>query len=177
MEKVRFGIIGIGNMGTGHIHNFNSGRIREAVITALCDIDPARLEAGLKLAGEGVQGFDKAEDLIHSGLVDAILIATPHYFHPVYAIEGFAAGLNVLSEKPAGVYTKQVRQMNEAAARSGKVFGLMFNQRTNPLYQKVKDLISSGELGELRRVNWIFTDWFRTQSYYDSCSWRATLAG
>ena len=177
MEKVRFGIIGIGNMGTGHIHNFNSGRIREAVITALCDIDPARPEAGLKLAGEGVKGFDKAEDLIHSGLVDAILIATPHYFHPVYAIEGFAAGLNVLSEKPAGVYTKQVRQMNEAAARSGKVFGLMFNQRTNPLYQKVKDLISSGELGELRRVNWIITDWFRTQSYYDSGSWRATWAG
>lgn len=177
MQKLRFGIIGVGNMGTSHIHNFNSGKIREAEITALCDIDEARLQAGLKLAGEGVKGFGKAEDLMASGLVDAVLIATPHYFHPVYAVEGFRHGLHVLSEKPAGVYTKQVREMNEAAARSDRVFGLMFNQRTNPLYQKVKDLIDSGELGELRRVNWIITDWFRTQSYYDSGNWRATWAG
>ena len=177
MQKLRFGIIGIGNMGTGHIRNFNAGKIPEAVVTALCDIDAGRLQAGLELAGDGVKGFEKAEDLMASGLVDAILIATPHYLHPVYAIEGFKAGLHVLSEKPAGVYTKQVREMNEAAAKSDKVFGLMFNQRTNPLYQKVKDLIDSGELGELRRVNWIITDWFRTQSYYDSGSWRATWAG
>lgn len=177
MNTVRFGIIGLGNMGTGHIKNFLSGKIRGGEITAVCDIDQARLRAASELLGDRAAAFDRAEDLIASGTVDAILIATPHYFHPVYAIQGFAAGLHVLSEKPAGVYTKQVREMNEAAAKTDRVFGLMFNQRTNPLYQKVKELIASGELGELTRVNWIITDWFRTQSYYNSGSWRATWAG
>lgn len=177
MDIVRFGIIGCGNMGSGHIGNFLDGKIKEGKITAICDIDKARLDAAAARFNGDVKTFDNADDLINSGEVDAILIATPHYFHPEYAIKGFAAGLHVLSEKPAGVYTKQVREMNEAAAKTDRVFGLMFNQRTNPLYQKVKSLIDTGELGEITRVNWIITDWFRTQSYYDSGSWRATWGG
>lgn len=177
MDIVRFGIIGCGNMGSGHIGNFLDGKINEGKITAICDIDKSRLDAAAARFGGDVKTFDNADDLINSGEVDAIIIATPHYFHPEYAIKGFAAGLHVLSEKPAGVYTKQVREMNEAAAKSDRVFGLMFNQRTNPLYQKVKSLIDTGELGEITRVNWIITDWFRTQSYYDSGSWRATWGG
>ena len=89
----------------------------------------------------------------------------------------FDKGLHVLSEKPAGVYTKNVREMNEAAVKSEKVFSMMFNQRTNPLYQKVRELILSGELGEIKRTNWIITNWYRSQSYYDSGGWRATWAG
>jgi len=112
-----------------------------------------------------------------SGSVDAVLIATPHYDHPPLAIKAFEKGLHVLVEKPAGVYTKQVRQMNEVAAQSGKVFGIMYNQRTNPIYQKLRDLVLSGELGEIRRTNWIITSWYRSQSYYDSGGWRATWAG
>lgn len=177
MDKVRFGIIGLGNMGSAHIGNFLGGNIKEGVITAVCDIDKARLDKALERLGEGVKGYEDADEMINSGEVDAILIATPHYLHPVYAIKGFEAGLHVLSEKPAGVYTKQVREMNEAAAKTDKVFGLMFNQRTNPLYQKVKQLIDSGELGEITRVNWIITDWFRTQYYYNSGTWRATWGG
>lgn len=177
MDLVRFGIIGVGNMGCVHISNFLSGQVRRGKITAVCDTDAGRLTAAAERLGEGVAAFDKAEDLMASGLVDAIIIATPHYFHPVYAIKGLEAGLHVLSEKPAGVYTRQVRQMNEAAAKSDRVFGLMFNQRTNPIYIKAKQLISGGELGEITRVNWIITDWFRTQSYYNSGTWRATWAG
>ena len=86
-------------------------------------------------------------------------------------------GLHVLTEKPAGVYTKQVREMNEAAAASGKVFGIMYNQRTNPVYGKLKSLVEAGELGELKRTNWIITSWYRPQSYYDSGGWRATWSG
>lgn len=77
----------------------------------------------------------------------------------------------------AGVYTKAVKQMNEAAAKSDRKFGIMYNQRTNPLYQKLRDLIQSGELGEIRRTNWIITNWYRSQSYYNSGGWRATWAG
>ena len=177
MEKVRFGIIGLGNMGSGHIRNFNAGKIPNGEITAVCDIDPEALERGAKLVNHEVKTFLKAEDLMASGEVDAILVATPHYLHPVYAIKGLNAGLNVLIEKPAGVYTKAVREMNEVASKSDKVFGVMFNQRTNPLYKKIKELIDSGELGEIRRVVWIITNWFRTQNYYDSGSWRATWGG
>ena len=112
-----------------------------------------------------------------SGEVDGVLICTPHYSHPQETIAALRAGLHVLVEKPAGVYTAQVKEMNAAAAASGKVFGIMFNQRMNPLYRKMRELIASGELGEVRRINWIVTDWYRSQSYYDSGGWRATWAG
>ena len=177
MEKVRFGIVGVGNMGNAHIDNFLSGKIKNGVITAICDVDEAKLAAAKAKLGEDIFATTDANALINCGKIDVLFVVTPHYSHTELAIKGFEAGLNVLCEKPAGVYTKQVKEMNEAAKKSGKLFGMMFNQRTNPIYQKVRELIKSGELGEITRVNWIITDWFRTQSYYDSGSWRATWAG
>ena len=177
MSKVRVGIIGIGSMGSNHAMSFVRGQVLDAELTAVCDIDPRRLEWAEANLGAEVQRFASADQLFASGCVDAVLIATPHYDHPPLAVAAFEQGLHVLVEKPAGVYTKQVREMNEAAAKSGKVFGIMYNQRTNPLYQKVRDLVHSGELGELKRVVWIITDWYRPQSYYDSGGWRATWAG
>ncbi len=177
MDKVRIGIIGMGNMGTGHSRYLIEGRVPGAELTAVCDINPERLKWSKENLGDKVQTFDNADALISSGAVDGVLIATPHYDHPPIAIKAFQKGLHVLVEKPAGVYTKQVREMNEAAAKSGKVFGIMYNQRGNPLYQKLKDLIMSGELGEIKRTNWIITNWYRSQSYYDSGGWRATWEG
>lgn len=176
MEKVRIGIIGIGNMGSSHALNIARGRVPGAELTAVCDINPERLAWAKANLGE-VQVFSSAEQFYQADCIDAVLIATPHYDHPPLAIAGFQHGLHVLVEKPAGVYTKQVREMNEVAARSGKVFGIMYNQRTNPLYQKVRDLVQNGELGPLKRVIWIITNWYRPQSYYDSGGWRATWSG
>lgn len=173
---VKFGIIGIGNMGTQHANNLYNGKVDGACLAAVCDIDPSRL-AYVKENLPGVALFDKAEDLIENADIDVVLIAVPHYLHPVYAKLAFAKGLNVLTEKPAGVYTKAVREMNEAAKASGKVFGIMYNQRTNPVYAKVREMVKSGELGELKRFVWIITDWYRSQSYYNSSSWRATWSG
>jgi predicted dehydrogenase len=88
--------------------------------------------------------------------------------------------VHVMCEKPAGVYTKAVDEMNAVAAKmaaEGVVFGIMFNQRTNCIYRKMKEIIESGELGEIRRTNWIITNWFRSQQYYDSGDWRATWSG
>ncbi|MCL2128648.1 MAG: Gfo/Idh/MocA family oxidoreductase, partial [Treponema sp.] len=107
----------------------------------------------------------------------AVLIATPHYDHPPLAIEAFGAALHVMCEKPAGVYAKQVREMNAAAEKSGRVFGMMFNQRTNGNYRKMRELVRSGRLGAVKRVSWIITNWYRTQAYYDSGGWRATWNG
>lgn len=178
MDKVRFGIIGLGNMGKSHTRNFMAGKMPEAELTAACDINPEKIAAARELTkGHDVAYFDDAEKLMSSGLVDAILIAIPHYLHPTMAIKGFEHGLHVMTEKPAGVYTRQVREMNAAAARSDKKFGIMFQHRGEPIYRKMKEIVSSGELGELKRINLIFTDWYRSQAYYDSGAWRATWGG
>ena len=177
MDKVRVGIIGIGNIGSSHAKSLSSGEIEGMVLTAIADLNPERHDwAKEKLPG-GIALFDDAEKMMASGLIDAIIIATPHYYHPPLAIKGFAHGLHVISEKPAGVYLKQVKEMNEAAKKSDRVFAIMFNQRTNCIYRKMKEIVSSGELGAIKRTNWIITNWYRSQSYYDSGNWRATWAG
>ena len=173
MEKVRAGIIGIGNMGSNHARQIYGGDVPKMELTALCDISPERKAYCQKLYPD-VAFFESSEELIRSGLVDVVIIAVPHYDHPPMAIDAFRNGLNVIVEKPAGVYTKQVLEMNEEAKKSGKLFCIMYNQRTDPLYQKVKKLVESGELGAIKRVQWTITSWYRPQAYHDSCTWRST---
>ena len=177
MEKVRLGIIGVGNMGSGHAQNILDGKCPEIEITAVADRREARRQWAKETLPASVTIFEEGSDLIKSGLCDAVHICTPHYQHPTLAMEAFKAGLHVMCEKPAGVYTKAVREMNEAADKSGKVFAMMFNQRTNCVYRKMREMVQGGGLGDLKRVNWIITDWYRTQIYYDSGDWRATWDG
>lgn len=177
MEKVRLGIIGAGNMGSGHINNYLKGLLPEIEITAVADRRQERRNWVKSALGEGIALYEEGSELIEKGPVDAILIAVPHYQHPGLAIEGFRHGKHVMCEKPAGVYTKQVREMNAEADKCDRVFGMMFNQRTNCVYRKIKEMIDGGELGQIKRVNWIITDWYRTQYYYDSGAWRATWDG
>ncbi|MBR6739673.1 MAG: Gfo/Idh/MocA family oxidoreductase [Clostridia bacterium] len=176
MNEVRIGIIGIGNMGTAHAKNIYGGKISRLKLTALCDSSKTRLEQ-LRPEFPDIPLFEDHNELITSGLCDAVIISTPHYFHPTIAIDAFKAGLHVLSEKPVGVYTSIVREEIEAAKASGKVFGIMYNQRTTPIFAFARDFIASGRLGEPKRLVWNITNWYRTQSYYDSGSWRATYAG
>lgn len=176
MEYVKVAVIGIGNMGSAHAKHLADGCIQGMTLVAICDPDTTKLDWGREHLGD-VLCYEDYHKLLDDHICDAIIIATPHYLHPVIAIEAFEKGYHVLSEKPAGVYTRKVRQMNEAARNSGKVFSLMFNQRTNPLYQKVRQLVQSGAIGVPKRFVWIITNWYRTQAYYDSGSWRATWAG
>lgn len=173
MNKVKIGIIGYGNMGTGHVKNLMDGKVPKMELAAVCDIDSERLKV-LKEHYPQIPVFETAEELYKSGLCDTVLIAVPHYDHPSLAIKAFEAGLNVITEKPAGVYTKQVLEMNEAAKKSGKLFGIMYNQRTTPIYQKVKEMVEKGEFGHIKRITWIITDWYRPQAYHDSSAWRST---
>ena len=179
MDKVRFGIIGLGNQGGYYaLQLFDAGKIENGVMTAGCDINPAKIEHIKKNTNNRkVQYFNDYKEMLNSGICDAVIVATPHYLHPEISIDALEKGLHVICEKPAGVYTKQVKEMNAVASRSDKLFTMMYNQRTNPLYIKMHDLVHSGEIGDIRRVNWIITNWFRTQFYYDSGSWRATWAG
>ena len=177
MEILRFGIIGCGNMGTGHLKNFASGKIKNVQVTAICDINEEKLAPAKKIIGEDVKTYTDYKVMFEEKVCDAIIIATPHYAHPTIAIDAFNADLHVISEKPIGVYAKKVYELYEVAKKSDKLFGVMFNQRTNPLFQKMRDIVQSGELGELKRLVWIITDWYRTQSYYNSGGWRATWEG
>lgn len=176
MEKIKLGIIGVGNIGVTHSKNITSGQTKLVDLVAVCDIAPDRRTWAEKNL-PGVKVFDDATEMMKSGLIDSVLIAVPHYDHPRLAIEAFSYGLNVYNEKPAGVYTKQVLEMNEAAKKSGKVFSMGFNQRTRPPFQKVRQLVQSGQLGHIKKVIWIATDWYRPQAYHDSCSWRSTWKG
>ncbi|ANW98931.1 oxidoreductase [Thermoclostridium stercorarium subsp. thermolacticum DSM 2910] len=175
MKLVRMGLIGFGVIGSNHARYLGNGEVSGAVLSCICDINPERLRLAKELYPH-VKLFDDYRKMIASGEVDAVFVATPHYEHPPMAVEALKNGLHVLIEKPAGVYTKQVLEMNEVAGKSDRVFGIMYNQRTNPVYQKARDLVKSGELGEIKRTNWII-DWYRPQSYYDSGGWRATWSG
>lgn len=179
MDKVRFGIIGIGKMGSLHCLRFTHGLIKNGTLTAVCDISPERKEwAEKNLKAKGVEFFDDYKALIDSGKVDAVLVATPHYDHPVIATYALSKGLHTLIEKPAGVYTKAIRELNEYAATKPELtFGIMYNQRTNKLYRFAKELVETGRLGEMKRINWIITNWYRPQAYYNQGGWRGTWAG
>ena len=180
MEKIRLGIIGVGNMGSNHARNITIEKAcPELELVAVADNNPDRLAwAKQQGYGENVAWFDDATAMLDSGLLEACIIAIPHYDHPRYAIACMQRGIHVMVEKQAGVYTKQIREMNEVADQHPEIkFGMMFNQRTNCVYRKMRELVQSGKYGEIRRTNWLITDWYRPQAYYNSGGWRATWSG
>ena len=175
MERVRFGVVGVGNMGTYHCNYLDE--LPGARLAAVCDIDPAKLESAAEKF-PGAQRFARWEEMLASKTIDAVLVATPHYQHPDITVAALDQGLHVLCEKPAAVTVKEARRMNEAAARHPDLkFGMNFQMRANPMLRKLRDLIRGGDLGEIFRITWIVTTWFRTNSYYASGGWRATWSG
>jgi predicted dehydrogenase len=176
MDTVRVGVVGLGNMGSSHAAYLAAGGVTGATLAAVCDLDPARRAA--TAAKSGATAFATHAEMLASGAVDAVIVAVPHYDHVPITLAAFDAGVHVLCEKPVAVSVSAARRVNAAAARVPDVkFGVMFNQRTNPMYQKLRELVVDGELGEVTRVSWIITDWFRTWTYYASGGWRATWAG
>ncbi len=179
MKKVRYGIVGVGKQGSLYAKFLTKMKfiLKNSELTAVCDLLPERRDWA-KSNLDGVEVFENYQDMFKSGLIDVVMIETPHYFHPQIAIAAFEAGINVLCDKPAGVYTKQVREMNEVAkSHPDLLFGMMFNQRTNPLYIKAKEIIQSKAFGELTRIVWIITDWYRPSAYYAQGGWRGTWQG
>ncbi len=176
MDTLRIGIIGVGNIGSAHASCLLSGKIVGAKLTAVCDVNEARLLHYAKYIPE-VEGFADYKQMLSSGRVDAVIVSVPHPSHADIASYCLSHGVHVLVEKPEDVCVSKAKALNEVAKDSGKVFAIMFNQRTNPLFIKAKEIVSGGELGELKRVGWTVTNWYRTQFYYDSGDWRATWNG
>lgn len=177
VEKLRLGVIGIGNMGSEHCRLILAGRTPEVELCCVADPRADRRAWAQAELPKAVRVYPDGEALIRARGCDAALIATPHALHPPLALLALEHGLHVLSEKPAGVSARQVRPVLEAARRSGLTYALMFNQRTNGVYRRLRALVAGGALGEMKRVHWIITDWYRSQRYYDSGSWRATWRG
>jgi predicted dehydrogenase len=175
MNNVRLGIIGMGNIGRHHAAYLRAGKVKRCELAAVCarsatdlaDFAPARI-------------FRDGEEMIRSGAVDAVVIATPHYQHTTLGIAAFKNGLHVLVEKPISAHKADAEKLiaaHQAQKRRRLVFAGMFQLRVEPRYVKIRQLIQSGELGELVRINWLITDWYRTEAYYASGGWRATWKG
>ena len=176
MKTVRAAVIGIGNMGSAHAACIADNQIKGMSLTAVCDISHKKLETFSEKYPH-IKCYESYEKLFEDKVCDSVIIAVPHPLHAQIAISAFKHGLNVMLEKPADITVSKVIKLNAEAQKSGKVFGIMFNQRTNPLYQKAREIVKSGSLGELKRTVWIITNWFRTQHYYNSGDWRATWSG
>ncbi len=175
-DIIRLGIIGIGNMGSAHARGVYKGLVEGLTLAAVYDLRPERL-SWARQECPGVRCFEDYHALISSGELDAVIIAVPHPLHGLIACEALGAGLHVLSEKPLDIRLSAARKAVEAGKASGKVFAVMLNQRTSPIFRRARDLVASGRLGELKRSVWIITNWYRTQHYYDSGDWRASWKG
>ncbi len=190
MEKVRLGIVGVGQQGsiygsliTGVQINAQGGmpisdiKFDQIEVGAFCDID-TNILANLKEKFPNIPVYTDYIEMMDSGNIDAVVTTLPHYFHAQVGMDALNRGLHTLLEKPAGVYTKQVAEINALSLTKPELtFGVFFNQRMNPLYRRLKEIIDNGEIGAIRRTNWIITTWYRPQAYYDMSAWRATWGG
>jgi len=172
MNAVRLGIIGMGNIGKHHAGYLLDGKVGRCQLAAVCSTSPGKLT---DYAGKGVKVFGDAKELMRSGLVDAVVIATPHYQHAALGIEALEAGLHLMVEKPIGAHKADGERLIAAHEKHPQaVFACMFQMRVEPRYEKIRTLISDGDLGGIVRVNWINTDWFRSDAYYASNAWRGS---
>jgi predicted dehydrogenase len=176
MKEINIGIIGVGNMGSAHLECIYGGRIKGMRVTAVCDTDERRLsEAGARYPG--IELYSDYRQMLKKSRTDAVIVAVPHPLHAEIGTHVLESGRHLLCEKPIDISVSAAQKLCSAAEKSGRVFGIMFNQRTNALYRKAREIVKSGGIGELTRTVWIITNWFRTQAYYDSGGWRATWAG
>lgn len=176
-NKVRLGIIGLGAQGGFYAKAVSDGLVENMVIGAICDIDPVK-ESAANAVAPNAPFYTDYQAMINSGDVDAVVTTIPHYAHVEVGIYALEHGIHLLGEKPAGVYTAQVKQLMAVAEQHPELtFAIMFNQRNNPLYQKIKQIVDDGEIGRIRRTNWIITTWWRPQGYYNQSEWRATWGG
>ncbi|MDW8344446.1 MAG: Gfo/Idh/MocA family oxidoreductase [Verrucomicrobiae bacterium] len=172
MQPVRIAVIGVGSMGSTHANALAQGKIQRATLSAVCDTDSNRFSQWPQ-----IPGFTNPHDLLRAKIADAVVIATPHFDHPVSGRLALEAGLHVLVEKPIAVHKADAQKLLAAHANPQQVFAIMFNQRTDPFYRKIRELVQTGELGAIQRIQWTITTWYRCNAYYRSGTWRATWRG
>ena len=177
LKKVRFGILGVGQQGTSYTKLFKDGKIRNGELVAVADISADARAKWSEAFGDMCPVYETLEEMLDKAALDCVMVEIPHYSHPDAAITAMRRGVAVIVDKPAGVYTEQVEEMYAVQKETGVPLGMMFNQRTNPAYKKIRRMVAEGVLGKIKRVSWIITNWYRNQCYYDSGAWRGTWEG
>lgn len=175
-KHINIGIVGIGNIGTAHAHCIADGKVSGMQLAAICDIAGDRREYCKNMFPD-IEVYSDYSMMLADDNLDAVIISVPHRLHADMAIMALESGKHILVEKPVDITVSKAIGLNDIAQKSEKVFAIMFNQRTNKLFAKAREIVKNGDLGELKRMVWIITNWYRTQSYYDSGDWRATWSG
>ena len=176
MDPVKVGIIGIGNMGSAHTSFVEKSSLCQ--LNAVCDANTKAFDRICESARDRVAKYTDVDRFLAEADVELVMIAVPHYDHPRLAIKAMNAGKHIIVEKPICVHKAAAEKLiAEAAKHPELVKSAMFNQRMRGAHKKIKAMIDNGELGKITRINWIITDWFRTQHYYDSGDWRASWRG
>jgi predicted dehydrogenase len=168
---VRLGVIGLGNIAGKHIQNISSGEVANCDLAAVCSRQPDESINDL-----GVPHFTDYRELLGSGLCDAVLIATPTFNHYEIGCAALGAGLHVMMEKPLGLSVLEGEKLL-TQLQLDQVFALMLNQRTDPLFRAMREVIDQGRLGSITRTHWTMTNWFRPEVYFQVSDWRATWRG
>ena len=171
-SSVRIGVVGLGNIAQQHIKNVLEGHVAGATLTAICSRTESDYTRGLPAAH-----FSDYRELIASGLCDAVIVATPTYSHLDVGTAVLDAGLHLMMEKPMGLSVAEGDELVARANNAGVVAALMLNQRADPLFLRMRDIVASGDLGDLVRINWTMTNWFRPEVYFQVSDWRATWRG
>ena len=167
-KKIKYGVVGIGGMGASHASKLFKSEINDAVLTAVCDADVSH-----KYKFENIPFYLNIKNFLKQDIIDAVIIATPHKSHVEIAKLALQNNINVIVEKPLAITSKKCREFIKFSENYESKFTVMLNQRTNPVYLKIKDLIQTGSLGSIHRYQWTITDWFRTNYYYKTSKWRA----
>ena len=184
MKDIRFGIIGYGNQGRTYAAILlgkplpGVGQVekpKNCKLTSVSDLYGAASDID---QSSDIATYTDWKEMINSKSCDAVILTVPHFLHPEITVYALEHGVHVLCEKPAAVRASDVENMIAAAERHPELtFGMMLNQRTNNIFHTLKEMIDSGELGQIRRSNWIINSWWRPDSYYQSSAWRGTWSG
>ena len=175
MDKVRIGVVGVGVIGDFHCRQILKDASPEFSLAAICDRNKDKAKAAK--AAYSVPSFRDAQKMYESGLVDAVIIATPHYWHPPLTVRAARAGLHVMVEKPLASTVGPAKAAIAECRKRNVTLAAMLQHRARPIMQRIKQMVASGEIGEVFRVSMICSNWFRTQAYYDSGAWRGTWDG
>ncbi|MAQ10247.1 MAG: oxidoreductase [Gammaproteobacteria bacterium] len=166
---VRVGVVGTGNIGSQHILLLQSGKIKGAQLAATASRSASSLQTD-------VPHFKDYREMFSHADINAVLIATPTMSHVEIAQAAIQCGLPIMMEKPLAMSVGQAEKLL-ALVPDHLQFAIMLSQRFDPAYARLKQLLMNNAIGNLQRIGWTMTKWYRPDIYYKVSRWRGTWPG
>ncbi len=152
-SPVRIGLVGYGPLfGMGKHHSDQIAATRGFELGAICDRDPARLEAAREEQGDHLPMFQDAEEMARSGLVDLAIVIVPHAYHAPVAKPLLDAGLHVITEKPFTVKVSEADELIDLARDRGVMISVYHNRHWDPDILSMKEIVGRGDIGEVYSI-------------------------